>query len=411
MRAQGWGWRHAGRRAFAVRGLDLRIEPGERLLLLGPSGAGKSTLMLGLAGLLGREHEGEAEGSLEVAGVPALASRGRAGLLLQDPEAQVVLARCGDDVAFGLENFGVRREQIWPRVDEALDAVGFPFGRAHPTAALSGGEKQRLALAGVLAMRPGLLLLDEPTANLDPPGAALVRGTVRRVVEATGATLVVVEHRVAAWLDLVDRMVVLEPGGGVVADGAPETVIKEYGAALAARGVWVPGHHPPGPARRPDPARGLDRPLLHADALAVARPGMRVPAASGINLTLGAGRATAVVGPNGAGKSTVALTVAGLLAPRGGAVRAEPTLAGALVGPPHRWRARDLLARLGTVFQDPEHQFLAPTVEDELRHGPRLLGLPDAAVQARADELLDRLRLAHLGAASPYTLSGGEKRR
>ncbi|MDQ6937480.1 MAG: energy-coupling factor ABC transporter ATP-binding protein, partial [Actinomycetota bacterium] len=169
--ATGWGWRHAGRRAWAVSGLDLRIEAGERVLLLGASGSGKSTLVSGLAGLLHGQDSGESVGRLTVDGDAPHAARHRTGLVLQDPETQVVMNRAGDDVAFGPENHGVERAEIWRRVDECLAVVGFAYGRDRATSALSGGEKQRLALAGVLANRPGLLLLDEPTANLDPAGA------------------------------------------------------------------------------------------------------------------------------------------------------------------------------------------------------------------------------------------------
>src|SRR3954447_17365634 len=240
VRVDGWGWRYAGRSAWATRAVGLRIEPGERVLLLGASGAGKSTLLAGLAGVLGGDDDGEAEGSLTVAGRPPAEARGRAGLLLQDPDAQVILARVGDDVAFACENLGVPREEIWPRVRRALVEVGLDVPLDRPTAQLSGGQKQRLALAGLLAMRPGLLLLDEPTANLDPEGVLEVRDAVGRLLDATGATLVVVEHRTEVWADLVDRVVVLDPRGGLAADGSPEDVFAREGDRLAAGGGWVP---------------------------------------------------------------------------------------------------------------------------------------------------------------------------
>ncbi len=385
------------------------------MLLLGPSGAGKSTLLQGLAGLLDPGN-GDEEGRLALACVEVRearatgvrAGRARTGLLLQDPLSQTVLARCGDDVAFGLENHGVPREQIWDRVDSALAAVGFPYGRDHPTSRLSGGERQRLALAGVLALRPGLLLLDEPTAMLDPAGAAGLRGTVADLLQDTGAGCVLVEHRVAPWLDVVDRVVVLSPGGGVRADGAPAQVLGRHGAELAAAGVWVPSH-PPAVPPRPSGAGGA--PLLQADDLAVSRPGAAGPAAEHVDLVLRAGTGTAVLGPNGSGKSTLALALSGLAAPTTGRLRAHDALARGAGASPHRWRPRALAARIGTVFQEPSHQFVTSTVADELALGPRLQGEDPAVTAARVSGLLERLRLAHLAPANPFTLSGGEQRR
>ncbi|MFI1197645.1 ABC transporter ATP-binding protein [Micromonospora sp. NPDC020750] len=397
---RGFGWRHAGRRAWAVRGVDLRVERGERVLLLGPSGAGKSTLLAALAGLL-PEDSGEQEGTVEVDGVDPRADRERVGIVFQDPETQLVMARCGDDVAFGLENRGVPADEIWPRVDEALRRVGFPYHRDRPTAALSGGEQQRLALAGTLALRPGLLLLDEPTANLDPAGAALVRRAVADAMDGD-TTLILVEHRVAEALPLVDRVVVLEPGGGVRADGPPEAVFAAHGDALAADGVWVPGRTVP-------PRRATAAPgdlLITADRVAVP------PRLAPTDLAVRAGEALAVLGPNGAGKSTLALLLGGLLRPGTGRVAATGELAGRDARtPPYRWRAPALAGRIGSVFQDPEHQFVTGTVFDELALGPRRTGRPETAVRATVDGLLDRLRLAALARANPYTLSGGEARR
>ncbi|MEV2238867.1 ABC transporter ATP-binding protein [Micromonospora sp. NPDC049891] len=400
VRVRGFGWRHAGRRAWAVRGVELRVERGEKVLLLGASGAGKSTLLAALAGLL-PEDSGEHEGSIEIDGRPVGEARDRVGIVFQDPQSQLVMARSGDDVAFGLENRGVAAGQIWPRVDEALHRVGFPYHRDRPTAALSGGEQQRLALAGVLALRPGLLLLDEPTANLDPPGAALIRSALARAVDAD-TTLILVEHRVAEALPLVDRVVVLEPGGGVRADGPPDTVFAAHGDALAAEGVWVPGREIP-PRRAAGPAGEV---LLTAERLG------QPPRLAATDLTVRAGEALAVLGPNGAGKSTLALLLGGLLRPGTGRLTASPELAGAdSRTAPHRWRAPALTRRIGSVFQNPEHQFVTGTVFDELALGPRRTGVAESAVHDRVTELLSRLRLDRLAAANPFTLSGGEARR
>ena len=390
---RGFGWRHAGRRAWAVRGVDLRIAHGERVLLLGPSGAGKSTLLAALAGLL-PEDSGESEGSVEIDGLEPSKARERVGIVFQDPQTQLVMARSGDDVAFGLENRSVPAEEIWPRVIEALERVGFPYPLDRPTAALSGGEQQRLALAGILALRPGLLLLDEPTANLDPAGGALIRTAIARSHDAD-TTLVLVEHRVAEALPLVDRVIVLEPGGGVRADGTPSAVFADLGDRLAEQGVWVPGRPLPTHRAVSPPADSLVR----AEAVTVRQ---RLPA---VSVSARAGEALAVTGPNGAGKSTLALLLGGLLAPTSGRIDAAPG------GAPHRWRAAALTQRIGSVFQAPEHQFVTSRVADELALGPRRLGRSAASVSATVDELLERLRLTRLAGANPYTLSGGEARR
>ncbi|MDQ1545337.1 MAG: energy-coupling factor transport system ATP-binding protein [Actinomycetota bacterium] len=386
-------------------GLDLSISRGERVLLLGASGAGKSTLLQALAGVLGGEDEGDSTGELLVDGTRPDRSRGRVGLVLQDPDSQVILARVCDDVAFGCENLGVPREEIWRRVRESLDAVGLDLPLEFPTALLSGGQKQRLALAGVLAMRPGLLLLDEPTANLDPSGVGEVRDAVGRVIEDRDSTFIVIEHRVETWIDLVDRVIVLEAGAGIVADGSPREVLAGEGKRLAASGVWVPRYPPSVPARTSTPGSML----LQIHELAIARPGGQV-IQDHLDVRIAAGTALAVTGPNGSGKSTLGLTLGGLIPPASGTVDASG-LAKGLGSDPLRWKSRELVSRIGSVFQDPEHQFLAATVRDELAVGPRVLKLAGSEIDARVDELAQRLRLTELLAVNPFTLSGGEKRR
>jgi energy-coupling factor transport system ATP-binding protein len=441
--ARGWGWRHAGRTEPAVHALDLDIRPGERVMLLGPSGAGKSTLLHALAGVLGDSDSGggpaddggprgagapdpddaDESGELLIDGAPPRAQRGRAGLMQQDPETQVVLSRLGDDVAFGAEHLSVPRDEIWRRVHEALDDVGLAhLPLNHPTSALSGGQKQRLALAGILAMRPGLILLDEPTANLDPAGVLEVRDAVGRCLDKTGATLVVVEHRVAAWKDLVDRIVVLQPGsaanGAVLIDGTPDEVLEQARGMLTAAGVWVPGYVPQTRHRSAAAPSNSNsgQLLLAAEKLAVSRERSRrrgfrsvppEPVLRDVTAQVRAGEALTVTGPNGAGKSTFALTLAGLLPPVDGKVSAAVELSNGAGIDPYKWKAEQLISRIGTVFQEPEHQFVTGRVLDELQFGPRHLGHGEE----RVDELLERLRLTHLVDANPYTLSGGEKRR
>jgi energy-coupling factor transporter ATP-binding protein EcfA2 len=391
VRLAGWGFRHASRRAWAVREVDLDIEPGERVLLTGPSGAGKSTLLRALGGLLPPES-GTAAGVLSVDGGPP--GQGRIGVVFQDPDAQLVMTRCGDDVAFGLENAGVPPARIWPAVDAALDAVGFDLGRDRPTAALSGGQKQRLVLAGALAPRPGLLLLDEPTAQLDSPGADLVRAAVLRAAGDRSATVVVVDHDIEAWLPLVDRVVELRPSGGLV----------EHDRHWTPPPLRLPVHRQPsgGPV------------LLTAEAAGFSHRGSPEPALGPTDAELAAGRTLAVTGPNGSGKSTLALLLAGLRAPTTGRVVAGAPLTAGLrapARPPSRWRAAELVERIGTVFQQPEHQFLTGRVRDELSLGPLRSGAHHVEAARRADELMERLGLAPLADANPFTLSGGQQRR
>src|SRR5438093_7880349 len=385
IQARGWGWRHPGRTAWALRGLDLRIAEGERVLLVGASGAGKSTLLQALAGLLDRTGAADEEGELRV--------RGDAALVLQDPDTQLVMARSGDDVAFGLENRCVPTAEIWPRVHRALADVGFAYSEDRATAALSGGEKQRLAIAGILALRPRVLLLDEPTANLDPDGARAVREVIARIAERRDVTMVIVEHRVAEVLPLIDRVIVIEAGGGVVADGPADDVFAREGERLTRLGVWVPGAAPAAPPRRTT-AGGE---AIVARDLTYLYPRSEARALDGVSATIRRGSALAITGPNGSGKSTLAMLLAGLLRPARGEVRAFGE-------DPSRLSAPALVRRIGTVFQDPEQQLVAARVDDELRDGPNAIGVAQDEIVRRVVDHVEILNLSKVALATTVNI-------
>lgn len=435
--AEDFGLTPAGSQVPVLDGLDFRVEPGQIVLLTGPSGAGKSTLLHALAGVLEPEeadgnnvdpeapHGIRMSGSLTVDGKQP--SAGRAGLVQQDPETQVVMARMGDDVAFGAENLGTDPAAIWPRVRASLAAVGLgtqPLN--HSTNALSGGQKQRLAVAGLLTMGPRLWLLDEPTANLDPEGAEELRRVVVSTARDLGATVMVVEHRLDLWLGHVDRLMVLaaaEPGepAGLVADGNPAELLgrTEVVETLVSAGVRVPGRVP-GAAVRPLGSRPDGDVLLSARDLSATRAALprragkrtKVSAAvEHVDLDVRAGEAVCLVGSNGQGKTALALTLAGLQRKRSGDLTATEALLGGTSREPERLKPKELVQSIGMVFQDPEHQFLTRNVRAELAFGPRRVGLDQAEIEARVESLLRRLHLEHVAELNPYQLSGGQQRR
>ena len=407
--ARSWGWQFAARPAPALSNISFEIAQGERVLLLGASGVGKSTLLRALAGVLG-EDEGTATGELLIDSVVPEQSRGTVGLVLQDPENQVILERVGDDVAFGCENLGVPREEIWTRVESTLGLVGLKVPLDHSTSHLSGGQKQRLALAGVLAMQPAVIALDEPTANLDPEGARALKKAVTSVANATGATVVMVEHRVDLWWDFATRIIVLGPAG-VLWDGKPGSLPKETAVVLEAAGVWLPHTKVSQRALNSDVARSKEPTvLLSAQNLRAGYPGG--DAGQSLTFDVRSGEVLAITGPNGVGKTALALTLGGLISPHSGELNAAASLQdGARSVQAISWRSKELLSRIGSVFQAPEQQFISGTVREELAAGPRALELSLNEVSARVDELLVRLHLTEFAQAHPFTLSGGQQRR
>jgi energy-coupling factor transport system ATP-binding protein len=389
VRIDGLSWRPLGRRQPTIAGLDLVVPAGQRVLLVGPSGAGKSTLLMALIGALGTTLAGDLTGSVAVTG--------RAGLLPQNPADAVVAEHIGRDVAFGLENIRKPRPEIWDRVDAALAAVGLDHGRNHFVAALSGGELQRMVLAGVLALQPDVLLLDEPTSMLDRRSAA----TARQAIDAAigERTLIVVEHRFEPWLEHVDRVIALDRSGRIVSDGS----VAEFLAAPAPAGVWMPG----GPIPTPDvlpaelvrPASTLTIRASDVDVDLVTRTlrGVhRAAAVRAFSAAIEPGLITALTGPSGSGKSTALEVLGGLRPPNRGSV--APELASL--------RSSEVARQVGWVPQNPEIGFLASSVAEEIALTGRRTGrVVDTAAVA------DVFGLGALLASSPFRLSGGEQRR
>jgi energy-coupling factor transport system ATP-binding protein len=335
------------------------------------------------------------------AGGAALAAR--VGLVFQDPDSQLVMERVEDDVAFGLESRGWPLAAMRARVPEALAEVGLDGLERRRTGRLSGGQQQRLALAGALAPRPGILVLDEPTANLDPPAARAFAARLAALRGSRSVTIVLVEHRVDIAWGLADLVLALGPDGRPIDVGTPIDVLARSRDRLLAAGAWLPdvsSSPSSGPATSPP-----STPTTSSAAVVTAR-GLSFgydderDVVRAVDLALTAGERVALVGTNGSGKSTLARLLVGLLRPRTGEVRLSGLDPARL--PPAR-----LAHHAAYVFQDPEQQFVTLRVRDEV-----MLGV-DTAGRRGAEALMDRidLPLGAFGDRSPYTLSGGEQRR
>jgi energy-coupling factor transport system ATP-binding protein len=382
-----------------LQDLDFTIQAGEWVVLAGASGSGKSTLCRLLNGLIPHLYGGALQGQLRVAGAdprqtPLPALNRDIGLLLQRPDAQCLAATVARDIAFGPAWQGLDRPAIARRVRDAVERlpIGHLLERFPHT--LSCGEQQRVALAGLLAMGPKLLVLDEPFAFLDAAGAAQLRELLRGLHES-GITLIVAEHRLGELVDLASRLLVLHRGR-LVADGAPATVLT---GDLTAWGLALPNPDAILPSPRAEKDWGGGEPVIEWDAVHGRRDGRSV--LNGVHLAVRAGEIVALYGANGAGKST-------LLRHGNGLLRAERGQVRVLGQPVGRRPVAELAGTVGLVMQQPAHMLFAPTVRAELTAGPRALGRYDPAWCA---QLSERFGLTALLERPPQTLSAGEQRR
>ncbi|MCB7136215.1 ABC transporter ATP-binding protein [Cellulosimicrobium marinum] len=447
-------------------GVTFDVRPGEAVLLLGPSGCGKSTLALTTNGLVPHVVGADLDGSVVVRGrstaehtPPELSAD--VAMVFQDPDAQVVTGSVLDEVCFGPENLLLPTPEVLARAEDALRRVGLWERRADDPAVLSGGGRQRLAVACALALGSPLLVLDEPTANLDPAGTEELYAVLRDVVGRGDRAVLLVEHDLDAAVGLVDRVVVLDAAGRLVADGPVRDVLAGQADRLADLGVWLPTATlaalrlrdagvlaadvalplAPDDLTRlladvapithsstlpPSDQHGAARPAAHVAGEPDAEPVLVVehvtlrrgrggrrgrgtaPVLRDVSLAVRPGELVAVVGANGAGKTTLAQLAAGVLRPRRGALAGRITVSGR---DPARTDPRELARHVGFVFQNPEHQLVASRVDDELALGLRLRGVPEDEVTRRVEDVLHRFGLADLRDRHPFLLSGGQKRR
>lgn len=419
----------------ALEEINLALEPDEFVLLTGPSGCGKTTLLEVIAGVIPSSTGGRIRGKVLVNGVDILRSedkqRGTVGLVLQDPEAQLTNLYVEDEIAFGLENLSLPRDEIKTRLNEVLHYARLERLRHSFVYALSGGQKQRVAIAAGLAMQPKVLLMDGPTTNLDPQGAEEVLRLITKM-RATGETEAVLlsGNKIDALLPLATRVIVMDQGR-IVLDGTPEEVILDHLDTLKELGVFIPelglvagelrqhGVADLALPRTVDEAveslKPLNLPLPpttdrldgHQEELVVEAQDVRFgyergkEVLHGIDLHIHRGEFLAVVGQNGSGKTTMMKLVAGLREPQEGQIY--------VCG--HDTCVEPPLGRVGYVFQYPDHQFVTQSVEEELRFGLRLAGLNEEERQRRIDEMLETFDLTAKRDQSPYILSMGEKRR
>jgi energy-coupling factor transport system ATP-binding protein len=372
-RVDGLSFTYPGGGSPALEDVSLAVRPGEVVLLLGASGSGKSTLLRALAGLVPHFHGGRFEGRVEVAGrdtrtCPPAELTGLVATVFQDPEEQVVLTRVLPEVAFGLENVGTPPERIVPRALTALASAGIGALADRAVADLSGGELQRVCLASALALEPDLLLLDEPTSQLDPDGA---EGLLELAAARCGA-LVLSEQRTEHALALATRVVFLARGR-VVLD-APAEDARSWLARN--RPAWIGGG-----AERGTTAPGETVCALRRVSFAYSDG---APVVSGFDLELRRGEVVVLAGPNGSGKTTVGKLAAGLLQPTGGTV------------------VRD--GRASLLLQDPSRYTVRDRVDAEVALGVR-------GELARARTALARVGLAGKEACHPRDLSSGERER
>ncbi len=404
-------FRYHRRNEPSLKHISLRLEKGELLLVAGASGCGKTTLMRCINGLIPRTYMGEMQGQIAIFGKPVqnlsmAALSQEVGTLLQDPERQIVGSYVINEVAFGLENLGLPRPEIIRRVDDTLRYLGIAHLRERETFQISGGEKQKVALAGVLAMQPRILLLDEPLASLDPASAQEALQLFRHLAD-DGISIMLVEHRVEDVLSIhPDRVLYMDNGEQVYAgglDGLME-VVDYHRIKMPARVALERARHDPPPEFQPALPPHSDRSLIKFENVHFRyRPEM-AEVLQGINFEVHPGDVIGILGHNGAGKTTLVKHALGLLKPTQGRVLLEGKDTRQLT-------VAQSAHTIGYVFQSPSQMLFAPSVAEELAFGPRNLNHPPAQIEKDVRWAIETVHLVEELPTPPLALSFGQQKR
>ena len=410
---------YPSRESPTLRGISAAVAPGDFVLLTGPTGCGKSTLLRTMNGLIPHSSAGTLSGNVRlngknVAQQPLAVTCQQVGLLFQNPDEQLFCTRVADDIAFGLENLGFPSEQIPPRVDEALMQVGLQGFGERRIAELSGGEKQRVALACFCAMQPKVLLLDEPTSHLDFRGTRDILAIVKRLNTELGMTIVLATHRTAEVAPLCNRVWLMHKGKFCLDKPKNEAFsdLEPYHRLGVQTAVGGPSlsRYPSsvgGPTLSRRARSSSNSQLLSVRNVSFRYPNTDAPALKPISYEVRRGEVVAVMGANGSGKTTLIHLMAGLLRPTAG----ELGIAGKSVTRKKRPKLHQFAGKVGVVFQNPDLLLQAETVADEVAFGPKNLKLAPNRLQTRVTDTLSRFDLEALSTEAPYSLSRGQRQR
>ncbi|MEM1547103.1 MAG: ABC transporter ATP-binding protein [Candidatus Methanomethylicia archaeon] len=430
---------------LVLNNINLKIYEGETILILGPSGCGKSTLALCLNGIIPHAIKGYMKGEVFIDGIntkdcPLHELTQKVGIVFQDPETQFCTLYVEDEVAFGPENLCLPKEEIEKRITQSLKRVELLKYRKTRLDKLSGGEKQRLALAAILAMNPKIIIFDEPTSNLDPLGTNTVFSIIKEMSKDPTKTVLLIEHKIDDIIDIIDRIFIMNTNGNIIDSGPPREIIEKVSEKYRELGIWIPQvselaiilrryydilRNEPIPLTVEEAINFLEKIKIaeklissrhlikkieesHEVVLSIKDLEFKYPdgtvALKKVNLEVLKGDFLALIGGNGSGKTTLALCMIGALPiPRG-----KVYINGKDITSMTRY---EIAKEVGYVFQYPEHQFIEAKVIDEVAFSLKVRKAPTKEIEKKVANILKLFSLDKYASSNPFILSQGEKRR